>query len=88
MIWNTENENSSKRYTSTVGPAVFTITEAGEAFVLNVVLTVNGSAIELYTDRCETIEKCLTYSPAKARGFLPKPLPQECHALPAWSYRA
>ena len=30
----------------------------------------------------------LTYSPAKARGFLPKPLPQECHALPAWSYRA
>ena len=60
MIWKTEIKDNRKRYTSTVGPIVFTITEKGEAFVLSVVLTVNGNVIELYTDSCETLEKCMT----------------------------
>ena len=60
MIWKTENEDNRKRYTSAVGPVAFTITEDGEAFVLSVVLTVNGSAIKLYTDRCGSLEECMT----------------------------
>ena len=59
MIWNTEVVDNRKRYTSTAGPVVFTITEKGKQFVLVVELTIKGSVIKLYTDRCETLKKCM-----------------------------
>ena len=60
MIWKTEVVDNRKRYTSTVGPVVFTITDEGKTFVLSVVLAVNGNSIKLYNDRCKTLEKCMT----------------------------
>lgn len=60
MIWNTEVVDNRKRYTSTVGPVVFTISEKGKRFILVVELTVKGSVIKLYTDCCDSLEECMT----------------------------
>lgn len=55
-----------------------------ETLFFDTELTINGETVVVG----QISALSLTYSPAKARGFLPKPQPQECHALQAWSYRA
>lgn len=60
MIWNTEIKDNRKQYTSTVGPAVFTISEKGKQFTLNIELTIKDNVIKLYCDQCESLEKCRT----------------------------
>lgn len=57
MIWYTENQDGSKRYTSTVGPFAFTITESEGCFILSIEIIINDIPHEFRKDICETLEK-------------------------------
>ena len=57
MIWNTENQDGSKRYTSTVGPFIFTISENEGCFILSVEIVINDKPHDYRKDICETLEK-------------------------------
>ena len=57
MTWNTKNQNGNKRYTSTVGPFAFTITENKGCFILSIEIIINDKPHEFRKDICETLEK-------------------------------
>lgn len=57
MIWNTENKNGSKRYTSTVGPFTFIITENEGCFILSIEIMINDKPHDYRKDICENLEK-------------------------------
>ena len=74
-----------------IGPYAFFGLNTEMLSVPGSVRTIEGSAFcgaEIEQLKLSEGTERLTYSPAKARGFLPKPLPQECNALQTWSYRA
>ena len=57
MIWNTEKQNDNKRYTSTVGPFIFTIIENEGCFILSLEIMINDKPHDYRKDICETFEK-------------------------------
>ena len=57
MIWNTENKNGIKRYTSVVGPFIFTISENEGCFILSIEIMINDKLHDYRKDICETLEK-------------------------------
>lgn len=57
MIWNTENQNGNKRYTSTVGPFTFTIAENKGCFILSIEIMINDKPHDYRKDICESLEK-------------------------------
>ena len=57
MIWNTENQNGHKRYTSTVGPFAFIITENEGCFILSIEIMINDMPHDYRKDICESLEK-------------------------------
>ena len=57
MIWNTENQNGIKRYTSTVGSFIFTISENEGCFILSIEIMIGDKPHDYRKDICETFEK-------------------------------
>ena len=57
MIWNTEYQNGKKRYTSTVGPFIFTISENEGCFILSIEMMINDMPHDYRKDICETLAK-------------------------------
>lgn len=57
MIWNTENQNGNKRYTSTVGPFAFTITENKGGYILSIEIIINDNPHDYRKVICESLEK-------------------------------
>lgn len=57
MILNTENQNDNKRYTSTVGPFIFSISENEGCFILSIEIIINDKPHDYLKDICESLEK-------------------------------
>ena len=57
MIWNTENQNGNKCYTSTVGPFIFTISESEGCFILSIEIIINDRPHDYRKDICESLGK-------------------------------
>lgn len=57
MIWNTEYQNGSKRYTSVVDPFIFTISENKGCFILSIEIIINDKPHDYRKDIRKTLEK-------------------------------